>query len=109
MDLIVLLHVIDIVEMNETVAVKIHRLTLIGLVQFIHVRRQRGCDKSLRNQVIVVLKATWYTSEEEREWAWSVLPVEQAHNILLVRVWQRRYDDVAVVEIGMADTEVIEG
>ena len=67
MDLIVLLHVIDIVEMNKTVVVKIHRLTLIGLVQFIHVRWQRGCDKSLRNRVIVVLKATWYTSEEERE------------------------------------------
>ena len=38
-----------------------------------------------------------------------MLPVEQAHDFQLVRVGRRRHDDVAGLEIGMLDTEMMEG
>ena len=62
----------------------------------------------MRDRIVVVLEAFGYTRKKKRGQDRGVLPVEQA-NDTPVRVGRLRNDNIAMLEVGMADAEMTEG
>ena len=64
----------------------------------------------MRDWVIIVLEAVGYAGKEKRGQDGGVLPVEQADDLSVnVRVERPRNDDIARLEVRMADAEMAEG
>ena len=60
------------------------------------------------DRIIAILEAWGYAGEEKRGQDGGVLPVEQG-NDLPARVGRPPNDDIALLEVWMADTEMTEG
>ena len=90
---------------DEAAAVELRLVAPLLLAHGAEVVRERGARHGLRDGVVVVLQLLRYAGEEERGQDRGVLPVDEAGDAQVGVAWGPGHDDVARLEVGMADAE----